>query len=414
MRATLQADFTDCTEDRNNYWISNYIPGLNLLFVSVMNSESAYDIAIIGGGLAGLALSVQCAKAGYKVILFEREQYPFHKVCGEYISHESWNFLQELGVSLSDMQLPQISRVLISAPNGNCIEHTLPLGGFGISRYTLDHTLADIAAKEGVIVRENTRVMDTVYRNSQFIVFTNKGEVEAKTVAGTFGKRSNLDVKWKRQFTKKKPNKLNHYVGVKYHIRIAHPSDLIALHNFENGYCGISKIEDNKYCLCYLTTAHNLRRNQNDIRQAEKNILMKNPFLHRIFSSAEFLYDEPVTISRISFNKKTQVENHVLLIGDAAGMITPLCGNGMSMALHGSKLAFEQINDFLKGNINRFDMEQQYTQQWEKHFGKRLIAGRILQRFFGNASLSNFLISVVKPFPKLATWLISLTHGQPF
>lgn len=379
-----------------------------------MAANASYDIAIIGGGLAGLALSIQCVKAGYKVVLFEREKYPFHKVCGEYISHESWNFLQELGVPLSDMQLPQISRVLISAPNGKFMEHRLPLGGFGISRYTLDYTLAGIARKEGVDVQEDTRVMDVVYRNNQFIIFTNKGEIEAKVAAGTFGKRSNLDVKWKRQFTQKRPNKLNHFVGVKYHIKVAHPADLIALHNFENGYCGISQVENNKYCLCYLTTAHNLRRNRNDIHQAEKNILMKNPFLNQIFSTAEFLYEEPVTISRISFNKKTQVENHVLLIGDAAGMITPLCGNGMSMALHGSKLAAEQINEFLQGRINRFDMEQQYTQQWEKHFGRRLIMGRILQRFFGNAALSNLLLRVVKPFPKLTSWLISLTHGQPF
>lgn len=379
-----------------------------------MAANASYDIAIIGGGLAGLTLSIQCVKAGYKVVMFEREKYPFHKVCGEYISHESWNFLQELGVPLSDMQLPQISRVLISAPNGKFMEHRLPLGGFGISRYTLDYTLAGIARKEGVDVWEETRVMDVVYRNNQFIIFTNKGEIEAKVAAGTFGKRSNLDVKWKRQFTQKRPNKLNHFVGVKYHIKVAHAADLIALHNFDSGYCGISQIENNKCCLCYLTTAHNLRRNRNDIHLAEKNILMKNPFLNQIFSTAEFLYEEPVTISRISFNKKTQVENHVLLIGDAAGMITPLCGNGMSMALHGSKLAAEQINDFLKGRINRFDMEQQYTQQWEKHFGRRLIMGRILQRFFGNAALSNLLLSLVKPFPRLTSWLISLTHGQPF
>lgn len=379
-----------------------------------MSSTTAYDVAIIGGGLAGLGLAIQSARAGYKTILFEREKYPFHKVCGEYISHESWNFLQELGIPLSDMQLPQISRVMISSPNGRYIEHPLPLGGFGISRYTLDSMLAAVARKEGVVLKEDTRVMDVVYRNNRFILFTNRGEVEATVTAGTFGKRSNLDVKWKRLFTKKKPNKLNHYVGVKYHIRVNHPPDLIALHNFEYGYCGISQIEDNKYCLCYLTTAHNLRRNQNDIHLAEKNILMKNPFLKQLFSAAEFLYEEPVTISRISFNKKTQVENHVLLIGDAAGMITPLCGNGMSMALHGSKLAFEQITEFLQGNINRFDMEQQYTQQWENRFGKRLIAGRILQRFFGNPYLTNVFLRVVKPFPRLATYLISLTHGQPY
>jgi menaquinone-9 beta-reductase len=257
-------------------------------------------------------------------------------------------------------------------------------------------------------------VMNVVYRNNTFVIFTPKGETEVTVAAGAYGKRGNLDIKWKRAFTQVKPNALNHYLAVKYHIRTHHPADLIALHNFENGYCGISQVEENKYCLCYLTTAANLRKNKNDISAMEKNILMKNPFLEKIFSNAEFLYDEPLTISRISFNKKTQVENHVLMLGDTAGLIAPLCGNGMSMALHSSKLAFEEINAFLQNRINRYEMELQYTQQWEHHFGRRLQAGRLIQSFFGNTTLSNLLIKTVKPFPKLVSFLIQQTHGQTF
>ena len=379
-----------------------------------MNRHSKYDVAIIGGGLAGLATSIQCARAGYRTILFEKDRYPFHKVCGEYISLESWNFLQDLGVPLSDMQLPIINRVMISAPNGRYLESQLPLGGFGISRYTLDSLLAGIARKEGVVIMEGTKVVDVVYRNQSFVLFSSLGETEATVVAGAYGKRSNLDSKWKRQFTRVKPNKLNHFIGVKYHIQTFFPEDLIALHNFENGYCGISKIEDNKYCLCYLTTAGNLRKSRNDIATLEKDFLRKNPFLDQLFSNAKFLFEEPVTISRISFNRKTQVENHVLMLGDAGGMITPLCGNGMSMALHGSKLAFGEIDQFLQGKINRYEMETQYTQQWEKYFSGRLQTGRFIQQFFGSRTLSNLLIATLKPFPKLVTFLIRQTHGRPF
>ena len=78
----------------------------------------SYDVAVIGGGLGGLALGIQCARAGYKTIVFEKEEYPFHRVCGEYISLESWNFLEELGMPLSDMNLPVIKRLLVSSPNG--------------------------------------------------------------------------------------------------------------------------------------------------------------------------------------------------------------------------------------------------------------------------------------------------------
>ena len=65
--------------------------------------------------------------------------------------------------------------------------------------------------------------------------------------------------------------------------------------------------------------------------------------LKKIFDECEMLYNQPLVISQISFSNKTQVEDHLLMIGDAAGMITPLCGNGMSMAMHGSAIAFSFI-----------------------------------------------------------------------
>src|SRR5437868_637169 len=100
-----------------------------------MTENKKYDTCIIGGGLAGLGLSIQLAGRGYAVALFEKEEYPFHKVCGEYISMESWDFIENLGMPLSDLQLPLIDRLIVTAPNGDQLQQQLPLGGFGISRY---------------------------------------------------------------------------------------------------------------------------------------------------------------------------------------------------------------------------------------------------------------------------------------
>lgn len=396
----------------------NIEPGVSLFPLQNLSRNigraGGYDVAIIGGGLAGLSLSIQCARQGYKTILFEKEKYPFHKVCGEYISFESWGFLEEMGLPLSEMNLPEIKRLIVSAPNGKTIESNLGLGGFGISRYTLDAHLAAIAKEAGVIVLEETKVTDINCNNSPFTIHHSRNSHEAKVVAGTFGKRSNLDVKWKREFAEKKANKLNNYIGVKYHIKTNWPRDTIALHNFSDGYCGISQIEDGKYCLCYLTTANNLQICGNDITELEKKILSQNPQLKKILDSSTILYQSPLTISQISFDKKTQIENHVLLIGDAAGSITPLCGNGMSMALHGSKIAFNCINEFLKGHSTREQMEQQYRQQWKKQFSRRLLIGRSIQRFFGKKWVTNLFILSLKPFPRMVSWLIQQTHGQPF
>jgi flavin-dependent dehydrogenase len=379
-----------------------------------MSNHHTYDVAIVGGGLAGLALSIQLARAHYHVAVFEKEKFPFHKVCGEYISFENWNFLEELGLPLSDWNLPIIKRLMVSDPNGNFIESELPLGGFGISRYKLDASLAAIAKTSGVNLFEQNKVTDIVFENSSFNIQASLFNCQAKIVCGCFGKRSNLDIKWKRSFTQKKNNKLNNFIGIKYHIKTNFPENLIALHNFKNGYCGISQIEDNKYCLCYLTNAENLQANNNSVTEMEKNILQRNPFLEKIFSTSEFLFDEPAIISQISFEKKSKTENHILMLGDAAGMISPVCGNGMSMALHASKIAFRHIPLFLKGNITRHEMEQDYTDEWNRHFGRRLSAGRIIQRFFGDNFLSGFLIRSVRPFPKLISYLIRQTHGTPY
>jgi menaquinone-9 beta-reductase len=390
------------------------------------------DLFIAGGGLAGLSLAIQVARAGFQVCLAEKERYPFHRVCGEYISMESWDFLESLGLPLAAMQLPRISQLTVTAPNGTGIDQTLPLGGFGISRHTLDLALATIAREAGVQVLEDTRVLDILYvapcagnmgsrgdapgglRGASVDIQSSAGAFRAKTAVGSFGKRSNLDVRWQRPFVQRKAGPLENYIGVKYHIDYDFPKDRIALHNFSDGYCGISAVEDNRYCLCYLTTANNLRKSGGSLKSMEAQILCMNPHLREIFQQATFLWPEPVTISQVSFARKELVRDHILFCGDAAGMITPLCGNGMSMALHGSKILAGLLVQLLQGGLSQQELETAYTHAWNRQFSMRLRVGRTIQSLFGKPLATNLLVRSLQPFPSLVRGLVSLTHGKPF
>jgi flavin-dependent dehydrogenase len=378
---------------------------------SFMNADRKYDVAIVGGGLAGLSLSILLARKGYRICLFEKETYPFHKVCGEYISMESWDFLLSLGLPLNDWGLPKIQQLKVTAPNGESITELLPLGGFGISRYKLDAALAAVARKENVDLFENTKVNNIHFDNDHHQIETSNGLFISSIACACYGKKANLDVKWKRSFLK---HHVQNYVGVKYHVRAQLPEQQIALHNFPGGYCGISKIEDGRFCLCYLTNSDNLRRSGQSISVMEEKILKRNPVLRKLLNEVIVLFEEPVTIAQISFAKKSQIENHVLCVGDAAGMITPLCGNGMSMALHASKIADESISSFMSKQIMRDEMEKRYENNWNRQFSSRLRTGRVIQRFFGNPFWSICLIRIMKPFPFIVRALIRQTHGGKF
>ncbi|RYZ54595.1 MAG: FAD-binding protein [Sphingobacteriales bacterium] len=211
-----------------------------------------FDVVIIGGGLAGLIASIELGRAGCKVALIEKKQYPFHKVCGEYVSNEVLPYLKQTGFDPHRFGASSISRLLVTAPNGRRFFAPLQSGGFGISRFRMDNHLVQLTREAGVHVMEGTRVMNAAFLHNQFELTLNNGSViQCGLALGCYGKRDSLDKKLDRGFI----NKRTGYLGVKYHIHADLPADEIALHNFKGGYCGVVKIEDDKFNLCYLRKA---------------------------------------------------------------------------------------------------------------------------------------------------------------
>jgi len=366
-------------------------------------------VIIVGGGLAGLICANCLAEKNISVTLIEKKAYPFHRVCGEYVSNETLPFLKSNHLFPEELTLPKINRFQLTSVNGRDAHLPLDLGGFGISRYIFDHFLYQKALKRGVNFILNTEVENIQFTEDQFQVKANSKIYSSKLVIGSFGKRSRMDISLDRNFIRKR----SPYAGVKYHIRTDHPANLISLHNFKDGYCGLSQIEEGKYTLCYLTHRNNLKK-FGGIKEMEEKVLYKNPFLKSVFQNSEFLFERPEVINEISFATKSPIENHVLMAGDAAGMITPLCGNGMAMAIHSAKILSELVVDFVNGKLTRSKLETSYSTSWNSHFARRLWAGRQIQRLFGNEWSSNLAVNLMRKSKPVAEFIISQTHGAPF
>lgn len=372
------------------------------------------DVIIIGGGLAGLVAGIHLSQKKFRVVLIEKQAYPHHKVCGEYISNEVLPYLNQLGVSVDELNPSRINRFQLSTASGKSVESKLPLGGFGVSRYQLDNFLYQKALLSGVRVLQ-AQAEAVQFQDNQFTVTTSAGETyTAPLVVGAYGKRSLLDKQLNRGFIQQ----ASPWLGVKAHYQADIPNDQVSLHNFEGGYCGLSQVEDGIVNACYLAHYSSFKQYKS-VAEFQERVLRKNPFLNRFFGNATPLFDRPLVISQISFSKKQPVENHVLMCGDTAGLIHPLCGNGMAMAIHSAKILSELIEthyqspSFDRVTPDRVALEKQYTLAWTNEFNKRLTAGRALQYVLQSPLVTSLVMRGVQLMPGVLPLIIKQTHGNP-
>src|SRR5688572_11946860 len=103
------------------------------------------QVVVVGGGISGLLAAIQLARAGIQCYVIEKKIYPFHRVCGEYISNETVPFLESCDLFPEMHSPPRILRFQLSSVGGKDKILPLDLGGFGISRHTFDYFLYERA-----------------------------------------------------------------------------------------------------------------------------------------------------------------------------------------------------------------------------------------------------------------------------
>ncbi|MGB0849852.1 MAG: NAD(P)/FAD-dependent oxidoreductase [Bacteroidia bacterium] len=359
-----------------------------------------YDVAIIGAGIAGSTLAILLAKEGKSVVVFEKNKLPKHKVCGEFVSMESYNFFKSIGLNLDQWNLPIIKNLRLTSQNGDFLRSDMDVGGFGISRYKLDLELAKLMIENGVTFLEQTKV---THATKNQVSFDNK-TIHASLVVSAHGKYS---PSYNKQLRLRKSK---NYVAVKYHIRGDFSEDLITLHSFEQGYCGMSKVEDDLYCLCYLVNSTLLKSNNNNISELEKNVLHKNELLKQLFKEADFVWKKPLTISNIQFTKNKLVQDGIIQVGDAAGAISPLSGNGMSIAAKSALL----LSQLILLHNDESTLISTYEKNWNRLFLSKTQKASILNQIMLNPLRHSIVLKLLKLFSPLRKKIINEMQGDEF
>lgn len=368
------------------------------------------QVIIIGGGLAGLTAAIDLCKHGLEVVLFEKTSYPQHKVCGEYLSTEIIPYFEFLGLELERLQAPEINKMEFSLNSGETISCDLKSGGLGISRFTLDHYLYKYALSLGCQVIHASVENIEFIKNEFHLQIAGTESYKTRLLLGAYGKRSGLDKILSRDFIGSRSG----WLAVKAHyINENYPDNLVSLHNFKGGYCGLSRTELNTINVCYLASYKSFKKVRNTQEFKEK-VLMRNPRLQEFFKESKQVFEKELSIAQVSFKKRSLVEKHILMLGDAAGLIHPLCGNGMAMAVHSAKIVADSIRkNVSSGTIHREGVEYDYMRGWHRNFNSRLRNGRILQNILLHENLTSISQNILKAIPGLMPQIIKSTHGKP-
>jgi menaquinone-9 beta-reductase len=373
-----------------------------------------HDIIIIGAGLAGSSLAHVLARNGWGVLLLERDTFPRHKVCGEFLSPESQGSLAALGLhdTVAALGPTCMADAELTARSGRSVRVALPGVAWGVSRYALDAALAQAAAQAGAelhcgvtasaVEREADGCYTATARSGGELI-----RLRARTVVMACGRHPPRAL---RAVPLRAPELTA--VGVKCHFTGIALRPEVELYLFDGGYVGLAPVENGRLNLCMLASRTAIRRAGGEPRGLMEAAATWNPALGRRLADGTLLEDSLVSVAPVDTGDRPTPWHGAPRLGDAAVMIPPLCGDGQAMALRSAELCAPLADALLRGELGFDEWEAAYRAAWRREFLPRVRAARILQSALVVPGLAEAALAAGSLFPPLARAMVHATRGR--
>ena len=311
------------------------------------------DVTIIGGGPAGSTAAILLARAGWDVTLVEQSRFPRDKVCGECLSALGFEVLTRLGLAAQFRALaPTALRYgEVHAAGGRSMRITLPASMWGLSRAALDGMLLDEARAAGARVLQPARC-EAIQPSPLIRDLTTNAvrTLKASHVIVADGKAS---------FAADPPRRTRDF-GIKAHfVNVDGPRHTIELFGVRGSYGGLAAIEGGRWNAAFSVPADRLKACRGDVGALFDEIIAENPVLARRLLTAQRV--GPWLASPLPrFSVRRFWPSGVIPVGNAAGAIEPIGGEGMGLAMRSAELAAENLLD----GYDAPKLRRAYRQLW--------------------------------------------------
>lgn len=367
-------------------------------------------ILIVGAGPAGTSAAIRLAQKDFRVTLVEREKFPRHKLCGEFISPECFTHFKELGV-LDEMLAAggdRITETVFYAPDGKSVAVSSKWfshdnAALGLSRAEMDFRLLEKARRAGVEVLEETQVNGLLWEKDEICGIKAKNKLQAFEIAAdliidatgraaVLAKLAERDKLRITNYELRKPT-TTRLIGFKTHLKnVEMERGRCEIYFFSGGYGGLNWVENDVANHCFLIKAEKSKEFGNDAEKILREVIFQNKRASKTLAGFSPVY-EWLAVSIDGFGAKIlNPAPNILAMGDAGAFIDPFTGSGMLMALESGKILAQSIEN------NQFSISQiakNYKKLHARNFRKRLYICQMMRRSAFSPKLARIIISTL-------------------